>query len=185
MEQQLRQAVERAVARPEVAGAVGAVYAKLQEEIDQRRPVCTASGRCCRFEEYGHRLYVTTIELAAFARGLGEWPVVSGQWPKKCTTSLPVLSSSFLLTTDHRPLATSPGCPFQIEGLCGVHPIRPFGCRVFFCDETATDWQQDAYERHHARLKRLHEELGVPYFYLEWRQALRALGMAGPEVAAV
>jgi len=59
-----------------------------------------------------------------------------------------------------------------------VHPIRPFGCRMFFCDATATDWQQAAYERYHTRLKQLHQQLSIPYAYLEWRQALSALATA-------
>ena len=67
------------------------------------------------------------------------------------------------------------GCPFQQVNLCSVHAIRPFGCRIFFCDSTAQDWQQDQYTRFHAELKRLHEELAVPYFYVEWRVALRAI----------
>jgi Fe-S-cluster containining protein len=115
------------------------------------------SGRCCRFEEYGHRLFVTTAELAAFTRGLGErGPAApnSGRWD-------------------------GTGCPFQSNKMCGVHAIRPFGCRMFFCDATSTEWQNETYEVFHARLKRLHEDLGVPYFYVEWRQALRALGLSG------
>jgi hypothetical protein len=58
-----------------------------------------------------------------------------------------------------------------------VHPIRPFGCRIFFCDATATEWQNEQYERFHARIKRLHEELAIPYFYVEWRLALRSLDL--------
>jgi Fe-S-cluster containining protein len=67
------------------------------------------------------------------------------------------------------------GCPFQVGKLCGVHAVRPFGCRVFFCDPSSTRWLQEAYERFHERLKRLHDELGVAYFYVEWRQALAAV----------
>jgi len=67
------------------------------------------------------------------------------------------------------------GCPFQVAKMCGVHAIRPFGCRVFFCDETSTQWQNEAYETFHQRLKKLHEELDVPYFYVEWREALRSV----------
>jgi Fe-S-cluster containining protein len=70
------------------------------------------------------------------------------------------------------------GCPFQLNGLCDVHLIRPFGCRVFFCDETSMQWQSDQYERLHCELKRLHDELNVPYFYVEWRDALAALACA-------
>ena len=75
---------------------------------------------------------------------------------------------------------TNPGgCPFQVDKLCGVHPTRPFGCRMFFCDPTASQWQNQAYERFHAELKALHEQLSVPYFYVEWRSALSALGLEG------
>ena len=54
---------------------------------------------------------------------------------------------------------------------------------MFFCDATSTEWQNDAYERFHARIQQLHAELGVPYFYVEWRAALRALGLAAGAVS--
>jgi hypothetical protein len=38
-------------------------------------------------------------------------------------------------------------------------------------------WQQEQYEAFHADLKRLHEALGVAYFYVEWRMALEHLGL--------
>jgi Fe-S-cluster containining protein len=136
-------AVARAAGREDVRQAIASLYAALQDAIDLRRPLCTTSGRCCRFDEFGHRLFVTTLEMAAFI----------GQMPD--------------------PGMDNPGgCPFQREKLCSVHTIRPFGCRVFFCDATATDWQQEQYARFHQELRRLHEELNVPYFYVEWRQGL-------------
>jgi Fe-S-cluster containining protein len=153
MEDALRHAVEAAAARPQVGAAVAALYAEVAAEIDRRRPLCVISGRCCRFEEYGHRLYVTTLELAAFRGGYSGGAVAA--WD-------------------------GTGCPFQVNKLCGVHAIRPFGCRMFFCDASSTEWQNDAYERFHADLKSLHERLDVPYFYVEWRAALRLLGWAGP-----
>jgi Fe-S-cluster containining protein len=154
MDEEFRQHVLDAAGRPDVREAVGRVYADLQREIDERRPVCVVSGRCCRFEEFGHRLYVTTLELAVFSHGLATTPARREPWD-------------------------GTGCPFQERKLCGVHAIRPFGCRMFFCDATSTDWQNQAYERFHARLKALHEELGVPYRYVEWRAALKMLGIAG------
>jgi Fe-S-cluster containining protein len=150
MDEALRNAVGEAAGRMEVRAAVEAVYHAVQGEIDARRPACAVSGRCCRFEEYGHRLYVTTLELAAFVQRDAPSP---GMWD-------------------------GAGCPFQRAKLCTVHPIRPFGCRMFFCDATSIAWQNDAYERYHAQLKQLHEELTVPYFYVEWRAALKALGLA-------
>jgi Fe-S-cluster containining protein len=139
--------------RADVRDAVDGVYAELQREIDQRRPVCVVSGRCCRFEEYEHRLYVTTLELARFAMDLSVRP--AADWDGR-------------------------GCPFQVSKLCGVHAIRPFGCRIFFCDASSTTWQQDLYERLHAQLRKLHDQLGVPYHYVEWRQGLFAAGLAAP-----
>ena len=146
----LRDAVLQAAQRPEIRSAVARVYADLQRQIDARKPLCTASGRCCRFDEFGHRLYVTTIELAAFV------------------SNLPA----------DQPTTTAPGgCPFQLDGLCSVHLVRPFGCRVFFCDSTSEQWQHEQYERFHGELKQLHEQLGVPYQYVEWREALRQLDL--------
>lgn len=160
MDADFEQHVRAASERPEVLAAVGGVYADLQGRIDQRRPVCVASGRCCKFEVFGHRLYVTTLELAAFVHGLDKHPRPRGE-----PLSLPMAWDGT-------------GCPFQSQRLCTVHPIRPFGCRVFFCDSSAGQWQNDVYEQFHSRLKRLHEALGVPYAYVEWREALRRLGLA-------
>ena len=141
----LKQSVHEAAGRLEVRTAVMDLYAAVQREIDARKPLCVISGKCCRFEEYGHRLFVTTIELAAFVHSV---PFMPERWD-------------------------GTGCPFQKNKLCSVHPSRPFGCRMFFCDPTSTEWQNERYERFHADLKRLHESLAVPYFYIEWRQALR------------
>lgn len=154
--EQLRTAVRAAAGRLEVREAVDRIYADLATEVAKRRPVCIVSGRCCRFEDYGHRLFVTTAELAAFVHGFEVGP-------------RPPAIDAAVRAWD------GTGCPFQVAKLCGVHALRPFGCRVFFCDETATQWQNDAYEAFHARLKRLHDEFGVDYFYVEWRQALRAV----------
>lgn len=145
MPSDLKTSVIQAARRPEIRAAVEDLYAVVQREIDARKPLCVISGKCCRFEEYGHRLFVTTIELAAFIHFVSVMP---GGWDGL-------------------------GCPFQKNKLCSVHQVRPFGCRMFFCDPTSSEWQNGQYERFHADLKRLHESLDVPYFYVEWRQALR------------
>ena len=146
----LRDVVTAAAGRADVAAAVGEVYATVAAAVDARRPACSASGECCHFDAYGHDLFVTPLELAAFVGQLRATP------------------------------ASQPGgCPFQAGQLCGVHAIRPFGCRLFYCDPTATDWQHEMYERLHAELRQLHERLGVDYLYVEWRRALAALGLSG------
>jgi Fe-S-cluster containining protein len=164
----LQPAVASAAQRPDVRAAIADIYASLQQEIDLRRPLCTSSGRCCHFETFGHRLYVTTMELAAFSHALQHAPADREAVVPLSGRSLPILKFTAGTST--------PGCPFQLNELCSVHIIRPFGCRIFFCDESSTDWQHAQYERFHGELKRLHVQLNVPYFYVEWRQALAALG---------
>ena len=152
IEDDIRQAVFDAADRPDVRDALEGVYRELAGEIARRGPRCDLSGRCCRFEEYGHRLYVTTIELAGFVHGLRQGGPTPPEWD-------------------------GTGCPFQVARLCSVHSIRPFGCRAFFCDPTAKEWQNEVYERLHGGIKRLHEHLAVPYYYVEWRSGLRLLNL--------
>ena len=160
-EDELKLAVNDAARREDVRASVQQIYADLRGEIDRRAPLCVVSGKCCRFEDYGHRLYVTTMELATFVNGLRRVGTAHHE-------SRPVGNA-------HPTEWDGTGCPFQQNKLCSVHAIRPFGCRIFFCDPTATDWQNAQYERFHSTLKRLHETLNVPYFYVEWRHALRVL----------
>lgn len=141
--------VSAAADRPDVIAAVTEIYRRVQGQIDARQPVCQMSGRCCRFESFGHRLFVTTAEMAAFGRQLPTTQACQTPWD-------------------------GAGCLYQIGGRCSVHGIRPFGCRIFFCDATSTQWQQEQYEQFHAEIRALHDRLGVPYLYVEWREALRA-----------
>ncbi len=158
----LRDAVRAAADRADVLGAVGRLYVELAGEVERRRPVCDASGRCCRFETYGHRMYVSTIELAKFVADLAAASPAERveRWD-------------------------GTGCVHQVNGLCGVHSLRPLGCRIFFCDPTSTAWQNGVYERLHSELRHLHEALDVPYLYVEWRAALKALGLAVVREGAV
>jgi hypothetical protein len=50
---------------------------------------------------------------------------------------------------------------------------------VFFCTEGTDDWQHDLYEHMQRRIRSLHDGLGLPYAYMEWRQGLRR-GLACP-----
>ncbi|MGC4032333.1 MAG: hypothetical protein QM754_11495 [Tepidisphaeraceae bacterium] len=142
----LQNAVRHARTVPGLCDRVDALYAEVQAAISARKPRCDVSGRCCQFEKFGHLLFVSTLELAAFAARRPE-----------------------------NDLPDADGCRYQINGLCTAHAVRPFGCRVFFCDPTAEAWQEEQYEHFHTRLKQMHDELGVPYLYVEWRQGLSVL----------
>ncbi|MFI4883440.1 MAG: hypothetical protein ACIAQU_12735 [Phycisphaerales bacterium JB064] len=138
---------------------IEAIHAMITDQVVARAPVCVASGRCCNFESYGHRLYVTGLEAA--------WCV--GQ----LTAEHPGLSVHAVEDARDRG-----GCPFQVGSLCGVHTIKPSGCRTYFCDPTAQDWHEDLTERAHAMVKNLHATCGTPYRYMEWRAMLSLLAIA-------
>lgn len=146
----LRQAVEYASQIREIPVRVQRLYDEVQRNIELQSPRCEQSGRCCRFENYGHKLFVTTVELAVFCSYVKDMLV-------------PI------------PETMTEGCTYQSDRLCTVHLYRPFGCRMFFCDPSVTEWQQEQYEYFHLQLRQLHQEFAVPYMYVEWRQALKAL----------
>lgn len=139
-----------AIARDEIARALEAIYARAAREIETRGPACWASGRCCNFERTGHRLYVTGLE-AAYAIVRSARPVTRGEIEAARARG---------------------GCPFQDRHLCGIHTIKPLGCRVYFCDRTAQAWQQDLSERLLADIRALHESHQIEYRYGEWRAML-------------
>ncbi|MBX3361422.1 MAG: YkgJ family cysteine cluster protein [Phycisphaeraceae bacterium] len=149
----LRQANE-----PAVVAELEAIYAEVAREITTRGPACWASGRCCNFEKTGHRLYTTGLEAAYTVVRLARLAEPRG-----------------LTGADVEQARASGGCPFQERNLCGVHPVRPLGCRVYFCDRTAQEWQFDLTERGMVRIRELHDRYGIVYAYAEWRELLEAI----------
>ncbi len=121
----------------EVRRRVGALYAELDREITAAGPRCDASGRCCRFREYGHTLFLSHLEadvLLAVAPPFAQ-PV----------------SADF--------------CPFQVENLCTAREPRPLGCRVYFCDPAYQETGQALSEKYLRRLKGMADELGLGWRY--------------------
>ncbi len=140
--------LRRAARRPEVVAAMQEFYAEADRQIAAHAPVCWNKGECCRFGEFGHRLYVTALEVVyylALAEGAGI------------------------------PSITADACPHALGGKCHARPRRPLGCRVFYCDRGAQHWQGPLTEDCLAQLRRLHEQLDVPYFYADWITVLQAL----------
>ncbi|MGD9689985.1 MAG: hypothetical protein AB7K52_10070 [Phycisphaerales bacterium] len=138
-----------ALDRPGVSGELEALFTLVADQISLRGPACWASGRCCNFEAFGHRLFVTGLEAA---------------W---------VVRHAALEHGAIEAARARGGCPYQRENLCGIHDAKPLACRVFFCDRSAEEWQRTLMERLMIALRRLHDRHAVPYRYLEWREALR------------
>src|SRR3954469_2463847 len=82
------------------------LYAEADREVAAAGPVCIASGRCCRFKEYGHVLFVSNLEASVLLAEASAYDA-------------PV-SADF--------------CPFQRDKLCTARGPRPLGCRVYYCD---------------------------------------------------
>jgi Fe-S-cluster containining protein len=140
---------------PMIDAAIRGLYADLDAAVRARGPTCWVSGRCCHFDAFGHRLYVTGLEIAWVVKQVGALSSPSPPPPD----------------TDG---GGAGGCRFQKDKLCTIHAVRPLGCRVFFCQEGTQTWQQNVYEQFLARLRVLHDHHGLPYRYMEWRVGLAA-----------
>ena len=135
-----------------MSDAVGSVlrqlpvlYEELARDIAAAAPVCEVSGRCCRFKEYGHTLFLSRPEAELLlSEGLPQGATVD----EAC-------------------------CPFQIGGLCTARERRPLGCRVYFCDPQYADTGPELSERYIRRLKELHEVAGTTWEYRPLHHFLR------------
>jgi Fe-S-cluster containining protein len=123
---------------PELKQAVLAIYAEVDAAIAAAKPRCESSGRCCRFTEYGHSLFLSQFEADILLETAPEF-------------DQPV---------------TRDGCPFQVNRLCTARSERPIGCRVYFCDPDFQEEQQGPItEAAIAKLKKLADEHGTGWNY--------------------
>ena len=85
-----------------------ALYEQVDREVARYGPACQLSGRCCRFKEYAHTLFASTVEI--------RYLVAAAPEPS-------------------RPLDRGETCPWQDErGRCTARDAQPLGCRIFYCD---------------------------------------------------
>jgi len=114
-----------------------ALYAEVDAAVAAAGPKCDSSGRCCRFKEYGHTLFISNLEAEVLLASAPpfEQPV----------------SRDF--------------CPFQVENLCTAREPRPLGCRVYFCDPSYQNTGNEITETYLRRLKELADESELPWRY--------------------
>ncbi len=103
------------------------LYQEVDADVHQAGPVCIASGRCCRFKEYGHVLFLSNLEADIL---LADAPPYEQP-----------VSPDF--------------CPFQKDNLCTAREPRPLGCRVYFCDPNYQETGNAITEKYLHRLKEL------------------------------
>jgi hypothetical protein len=121
------------------------IYAAADAAVAAAGPRCDASGRCCRFKEYGHTLFISQIEADYL---LAHAPPFAG----------PV---------------TDAACPFQVENLCTAREPRPLGCRVYFCDPSYQEAGPQISEKYLGAIKRLADEFDIGWRYAPLQVFLR------------
>jgi hypothetical protein len=114
-----------------------ALYAEVDREVAAAGPVCVASGRCCRFKEYGHVLFLSAIEAEVLLHAAPPY-------------EKPV-DEAF--------------CPFQKGNLCTAREPRPLGCRVYYCDPAYQETGSLIMEEYIRRLKKIADEEGREWGY--------------------
>ena len=114
-----------------------AVYAAVDAVVADASPRCDASGRCCRFTEYGHSLFISEFEAEILLEA-----------------GLPFAKP-----------VTRDGCPFQIDNRCTARENRPLGCRIYFCDPNFQEQQGPLTEAALAKMKSLADEFGTGWRY--------------------
>lgn len=129
---------------PEHRRQVLEIYREVDAEVKAAGPVCVASGRCCRFKEYGHVLFLSNLEAEVLLAAAPPY-------------NAPV-SSDF--------------CPFQKENLCTAREPRPLGCRIYYCDPTYQETGNALTEKYLGRLKEYAEEHGLEWRYAPLHQFL-------------
>jgi Fe-S-cluster containining protein len=134
--------------------AVLQLYADADRDVAAAGPVCIASGRCCRFAEYGHTLFVSNLEADVLL------------------ASAPAYESEAV---------TAAFCPFQKGNLCTAREQRPLGCRVYYCDPNYQETCNEISERYLTRLKQLADEQGVAWLYAPLHRFLKDPALARPE----
>lgn len=122
------------------------LYQEVDAAVAAAGPVCVASGRCCRFKEYGHTLFLSNLEADVL---LHDAP-------------------------SYEPQTVTPDfCPFQQGNLCTARQPRPLGCRVYYCDPNYQETCREITETYLRRLKELAVAHNVSWRYAPLHHFLR------------
>jgi Fe-S-cluster containining protein len=122
-----------------LANDLRSLYEQIDREVALIGPVCELSGRCCRFLEYGHTLFVSMAEVE-YLLELAPPPV--------------------------RPLDEGASCPWQdSRGHCTARDARPLGCRIYHCDPTFQEEAHRLSEQFIRRMKKLSSNYAISWNY--------------------
>ncbi len=125
---------------------VAEIYDWIETKISDgnKQGQCKACGKCCDFEAFDHRLFITPPELMYLRKNLGDEKI--------------------------RPMPRGK-CPYNIEGKCTVYEYRFAACRIFYCSGDVA-FQSELSETALKKLKSLCIDLQIPYRYSDLPNAL-------------
>src|SRR4030042_30415 len=118
--QETQEMVAEQQVNSQVVERVGRVYRWLDEQLRQAgdaAAACDGCGKCCDFDAFDHRLFVTPPELIYLAANL------PGQKLTPMTTGR---------------------CPYNIVVKCSIYDYRFAGCRIFFCKPVRSEVEADS-----------------------------------------
>lgn len=118
------------------------IYDWLDSNIKPLNNKCETCGKCCNFDSFGHKLFVTTPELLYFSRNVRNLRKMSTQT-----------------------------CPYLENDKCSARNSRFAGCRIFFCkadDEQLNKLAEKTIEK----FKSLCNNFNFPYRYIDLATAM-------------
>ena len=115
------------------------IYRQVDAAVAELPATCLGGGACCKFDLAGHRLYVSTGELALLMEAN---PIDLARCSRR-------------------------RCPYQLGPRCMAREVRPLGCRTFFCGEEMTPQLHESYEHFHHLIRAAHQTHWRPYAYVE------------------
>ena len=130
-----------------IADKIADLYSWLDARISQTpncRSRCNACGKCCDFETFDHRLFITSPELIYLKTNL----------PPENILPMPAET-----------------CPYNIDAKCRIYPHRFASCRIFSCRDD-NDLQSQLTEAAITKLRSICCEFNIPYSYTDLKTAL-------------
>jgi hypothetical protein len=112
------------------------LFRELDAELASRGWACRGCSACCRFGEFGHALFLSSLE------------------------------ADLLIGDDVPEHAEEGTCVFLVDGRCSRRGRRALGCRTFYCAEAGKGEIESLTEHYTKRLKELHERSGTPWCYM-------------------
>ena len=144
---------------PRILAQMHELYLDLDNTIAATAAQCDNCGKCCDFAGFDHRLYVTTLEMLYFLNGLN--PANSSNVNRRNPNKLQSIPND--------------RCPHQLPSGCAMRNHRPAGCRIFYCENLDSDYQNELTEQVLTRLRQMHQSLGAVYYYADLMQWLKLI----------